>query len=676
MAVVQSDGSLVATHRVSPRPSIARSAIELYTGRRQDYAELYRQQPNLRTVIRFLGRNIAQLGLKAYRRTGEASREELPPTHPLRRFLNNPTPALPIPLSRHQWIDAVVQDLALYDAVHVLKLRRDGPDAPLNGIRIPPPHVEVRGPWLWPERFLVKGNNGETEYAANEMIYIHGHDPAEPRTGIPPAESLRRILAEEQEAGVWREQYWRNSARRSGYIERPAEAPKWSDPARQRFTDDFRDAWTSDGPGAGGTPILEEGMKYVDAAFSPKDSEYLGARRLSREETAAAYFIPPVFVGILENANFSNVKEQHVSLYADTLGPWCDLLEESFELQLVPEFPDVEGVYLEFDIEAKLKARFEEAAAAMQTATGAPWLTRNEARATRNLPPVEGGDDLVVPLNVLVGGQASPTDSAPPPPGTAARGRKERNGEPENYLTGWQAKYREELSSFFLRQSAAVLPKVGAGAELEVAFDSERWNRELTTTLLAVSLAMTDDLGTDVAGRFGADFDLERTEAWLAENARIAAEGVNAATLEQIGAVWSGVPRRGAAGRKASIDDALDFLGIPLEDDDLDDPFEDSRLSLVRGIFDFAATVRIAQIATTRATQVGQWARSEGASQAGARTKTWIASGASNSRHAALDGETVPLGEPFSNGGQWPGDPSLGVDETAGCLCSLDFGTT
>jgi hypothetical protein len=35
----------------------------------------------------------------------------------------------------------------------------------------------------------------------------------------------------------------------------------------------------------------------------------------------------------------------------------------------------------------------------------------------------------------------------------------------------------------------------------------------------------------------------------------------------------------------------------------------------------------------------------------------------------------VPLGESFSNGGQWPGDPALGAAETAGCTCSIDFTT-
>lgn len=679
MAVVASGGSLVSTHREALRGTFSSSSLSLYSGAVQDYATLYREQPNLRLVIRFLARNIASLGLKAYRRVDAAERRELEPEHELRRFLNNPTPSLPKPISRHRWIDSLVQDLALYDLLFVLKMRTEGPSGKLNGIRIPPPHMTPTGDsWLWPDGFRLKGNLGERDYPASDVIYVHGYNPADARDGLAPAESLRRILAEEAAAGEWREQFWRNGARISGFISRPAEAPKWSDPARNRFLSDWRAARTGSGGEAGGTPLLEDGMTYEKAAFSPEESEYLGARRLTREEVAAAYFIPPVFVGILENANFSNVKEQHVSLYADTLGPWLDLLEEELELQLLPEFSDVDDVYLEFDIEAKLRGRFEDAAAALQTATGAPWLTRNEARSGRNLPPVPGGDELVVPLNVLVGGQASPTDSAPDPGTLAlpAPGRKARNGEPPSYLVGWKAKHEEVLGSFFSRQRDAVISKLGAGQDLDLAFDATRWNDELRDDLLALSATMAEDLGGAVASDYGSEFDLDVALPWLTENARIAAEQINAATLDALSETWSGVPARSGTAARKALEDELDGLGLPLEADELEDPLGgESFLDPARALFAFALATRVPVIAQTRATAVGQWSRREGAQQAGLRRKVWIASGAQESRHAHLDGETAALGEAFSNGAQYPGDPVLGVDQTAGCLCSLDFTT-
>src|SRR5690606_31147294 len=129
--------------------------------------------------------------------------------------------------------------------------------------------------------------------------------------------------------------------------------------------------------------LLEDGMKFSQVAFSAKDSEYITARKLTREEVAAQYHVSPLFVGILDNANFSNVKEQHRHLYQDTLGPTLKMLEEEFHLQLLGEFPelDFDRVYIEFDLGDKLRGSFEEESAAQQTSVGGPWRTRNEARA-------------------------------------------------------------------------------------------------------------------------------------------------------------------------------------------------------------------------------------------------------------------------------------------------------
>ena len=109
----------------------------------------------------------------------------------------------------------------------------------------------------------------------------------------------------------------------------------------------------------------------------------------------------------------------------------------------------------------------------MSTATGAPWQTVNEARKLFNLSPIEGGDEMVRPLNVLFGGQASPQDGG--------------------VATGQAAK--EAVASFLLRQSAAVCSKRDAGAS--EWWDPDRWNRELTADL--VKAGMTSQVALAVA---------------------------------------------------------------------------------------------------------------------------------------------------------------------------------
>ena len=66
-------------------------------------------------------------------------------------------------------------------------------------------------------------------------------------------------------------------------------------------------------------------------------------RRLTREECAAAYDVPPPVVGILDRATFSNITEQHIMLYQDTFGPWLTMIEETPQTQLIDPEPLLAG---------------------------------------------------------------------------------------------------------------------------------------------------------------------------------------------------------------------------------------------------------------------------------------------------------------------------------------------
>jgi HK97 family phage portal protein len=674
VAVVQSEGNLLsAAPPWSPRFGIG--SVRYPSGLVEDYAAIYRTQPNVRLVVNFLARNIAQLRLLAALEVSDSETKPLDRRHALSRTLRRPNQRT----TRHRFVNAIVHDLGIFDRFYVLKARNTTTDE-LRLFRIPPQNMRpIGGSWLFPDAFETVGLTERREFPADSVIYVHGHDPEDPRGSLSPIESLRRILIEDQAAAEYRANYWQRGARVEGVIERPLDAPGWSPTARRRFLEELREGYAATGPEAGSALLLEEGMTWKEASFSAKDSEYLAARRLSREETAAAYHVSPLFVGILDHANFSNVSEQHRHLYTDTLGPWCDLIEEDLELQLLPEFGDLDPdeTTIRFDLEEKLRGSFTEEATIIQTATGAPWMLRNEARARRGLPPVPGGDELVVPLNVLVGGQASPRDSAPPVgaasrrrgnrvPGARARGALPPAGtkaadELPRDLHGWHAKHVEILGEFFDRQAASVRSKIGAGHPIEVAFDSDRWNTELETDLAALAFSMSEEVATAAAETFGGSYDPALAEAWLRENARIAAEKVNATTL-------------------ASLEDELDALAAakarPAGTKDTAPPPDDGEdvdeLDVVDGIFAFAAGARTTELAVTRTTAIGNFARKEGAEQAGVRHKVWRVN-SSSSRHPELDGETVEIGDTFSNGLLWPGDPSGSADDTAGCVCSLEF---
>lgn len=643
MATVVSEGQLagIGSHQLTPRLGLPRG-VNLYSGRAVSYAQLYRRQPNVRTVVSFLGRNLGQVVLRALRRVSDVERQRLDPAHPLAVTLAHPDTLNKPPLTRFAFVNRAVQDMSIFGAAAFLKV--DGGHK-IDLVHIPHELVDMEASTPWGiDRFLIGGRR-KLPVEPDKVLYLPIYNPEDPRIGLSPLETLRRVLAEEDASGEWREQFWRNGARISGVIERPLEAGTWSTEASDRFREGWASSWGAGGSDEGGTPILEDGMVWKDAMFSPRQAEYLGARRLTREESAAAFHIQPAHVGILENANFSNMREQRSALYQDTLGPWIVDMEQAFEAQLLYLFDDVDDVQIRFEIDSKLRANFEERVAALQTATGAPWMLRSEARTLADLPPIDGADGLVVPLNVLVGGQASPTDATPP-----TRGRAVARKSIEELPAGprsWANQHLDLMVSYFSRQRQALKSRLGAGWDLTDAFELERWDTELGGVLGGLAIEVAGDVGTSTAEALDVEWDADRAEGWLVESGSRAAGRINAATLSQL-----------VAARLA-----------PAVDEDL------SSLAWADGVFDVAESSRASQIAISRTTMVSGWAALEVGRQndaTGVMVKVWgVNSG--NSRHPELDGETVPVGDEFSNGGRWPGDPGLPADERAGCTCSMSI---
>lgn len=697
---------------------------------------IWRSQPNVRKVVDFVARNVASIPLHTFERVSDTDRRRLT-EHPLADVIAHPQPRI----APFRFWHSVLSDGLLYDRWAVLK--QPTPAGGLTLVQIPSWRLRlatdalrrVSGAWYWVgdiERPQDGDRDGWRPLDLDMLIFDHGYAPT--TAGLSPMETLADVLAETEQAVKYRRQVWANGARVPAWIERPPPPPHatadWSPEARERFKKGFRAAYTGDGTQAGGVPLLEDGMKLHESkAFSPVDTQDLEGRRLSSIEVAAAFHIAPELVGAREGT-YSNVDAFRQMLYRDSLGPYITAWEGTLNAQLVPDLAGSRRLYVEANVDSKLRGSFQEQAQVMQSATGAPWLTRNEARALQNRPPIDGGDEVVVPLNVLVGGQASPRDGI-----TAGRGGGSlapAQAEPEApsvggftpaeivQLVGAAATL---IRSGFAPEAALVAvgldpiehlgllpvtvqrPQVveNPDEEIEEALKAARSVRQRADSRSKAAAPSTHEQkaeqviaeffrrqGRAVRSRVGAGRDdwwaAERWDTELAAEVAglylLTATEAGRATLETLGVEPDEYdePRTQAflveaARRSAKQINATTLAEVQaaLDASDADDDEAPSPTEAVGHVFEIAEESRATQVALTVTAFAAGFGSVEAArQQAPGATKTWhVNSGNPRPSHAAMDGETVGIDEDFSNGLPWPGAAGSDADESAGCQCSV-----
>lgn len=608
--------------------------------------EMWRSQHNVRMVVDFLSRNIAQLGLHAYENAGEGGRERVR-SGPLTDLLKAPNQWM----TSYDLVASLVSDLALFDeAWWLFRPTRDGG----HEIRPLPVHrVSVKSGHEWDGNLVVTVQQGDGRapltIRQENLIHFREWDPDYGKRVSPAIYTLRNVLAEQIASQEFRLKVWENGGQISSYITRPKDAADWSNESATRFREDISQYRAGKGS-AGKMPVLEDGMEIKQTRFNAKDEQWAEAAQLALETVARTFHINPAMVGATGGISYANVKEFRKMLYGETLGPWLRMIQDRLNRFLVPRLTDVGGVYLEFNVKAKLSASFEEQAAVLSSAVGRPWMTANEARSLENMPALSGdAEQLVTPLNVLVGGQSSPLDADSTDGPKASTPKVKAVREPLHIKAEADSESSvmlgQIMTRFFARQKSAVLGKIGAGDD--EWWDAERWNKELADDLFKVAVSMFGRVGADVLSRVVFDpdaLDVGRAEAFLKAVSESRAQMINDATEDQLNAALDG------------------------------DVTEGAERSTPEGVFEQADGSRGAVIAATLLTTLAAFTTTEAVKQvAGGRgMKTWnVQSSNPRASHAAMDGQTVPVDEPFSNGADWPGDPALGADGVSNCLCGV-----
>ena len=509
-------------------------------------------------------------------------------------------------------------------------------------------------------RICTKNGGTAVDVPRSEFVQFRTYSAGSPGGYLSPISALRQTLTEQVEAGRFRRQLWKSSGRLNAQIIRPKDVAPWDDEQRRKFATAFREAWGAGGSKAGSIPIMEDGMEIKPFSTSFKESEWSQSVILTREAVAAAYGVNPSLIWHSNTQTYASSKDNARALYAECLGPVLQMLQQRINAFLLPMVGADPNTYVEFDLTEKLKGSFEERASIYQSAVGGPYLTRDEVRAELNLAPLPDGqgEQIITPLNVVTGGQASPQDTqgdAYEYPGidNQAKNRecscKSCKEVEELRIKGRSTKEDDEkveevLNDFFKRQAKSVIAKIGA--DNSDFWNSERWDKELTEDLEPVLISIADKHGKETAEILKSEYNTELTRAYLSKASYMRAKKINENTLAKI-----------------------------LEDMENDEP-DTAHVFEVRentsGVLAKSAAGSITSFAISEATSQ---AISDGAPRVVGKIveKEWVTGANARESHAALTGERVPLDADFSNGQHWPGEDIGDPTESCGCNCTTEI---
>jgi HK97 family phage portal protein len=190
---------------------------------------------------------------------------------------------------------------------------------------------------------------------------------------------------------------FKNGANPSGVVSGKS-VKAMSDQAFDNFKKSFEDKYQGM-MNAGKPLILEEGYEFKPITISNKDGQYLESRKFTKEEIASMYRIPPHMVNLLDKATFANIEHQSIQFVVDAVRPWAIRIEQEIKRKSFTP-AEKKNYYVKFNMGALLRGDTQSRYTAYESAiTKGCWMSRNEARELEDLNPIDGLDEMIVPLN-------------------------------------------------------------------------------------------------------------------------------------------------------------------------------------------------------------------------------------------------------------------------------------
>ena len=344
------------------------------------------QNDTVWACVKLISEAVSTLPLGFYERQADGGRVSAS-SHPLYELLHNQPNAR---MSAVNYWQAVSASLLLWGNAYIEIIR--------SGSRI------VSLEFINPSQIRPKrGADGMLDYEhtagpvtrtikARDMMHIKSFG-LDGEIGLSAIQYARNAIGSANAADQASDETFRDASRASGLVTMDAVLNK---DQREQVRSHINKAAKE-----GGIFVLEKGSGFTPLGFNPVDAELLASRAFSVETICRWFRVPPVMVGHGDKqSSWPTSTEAQGALFVRYVLRSClSGIEQEIRRSLLTPVERIK-FFAEFNLEGMLRGDSASRSAFYASALTQAWMTPNEVRRLENLPPMEGGDVLMVQANM------------------------------------------------------------------------------------------------------------------------------------------------------------------------------------------------------------------------------------------------------------------------------------
>lgn len=192
----------------------------------------------------------------------------------------------------------------------------------------------------------------------------------------------------------------------------------------QEQADALKQRWRDKNSGmksAHDTIVLDSGAEFQQLTMPNSDAQFLQTRDFQTTDITRWFGVPPHMVGDVDRSTSwgTGIEQQSIGFVQYTLQPnWLVPTEQRITKELLKD----PSVYAKYRIEGLLRGDSAARAAFYNVMRNIGAFSANDVRALEDMPPVDGGDSYLEPLNMAPLGASRDNPGDTPTPDGASEG--------------------------------------------------------------------------------------------------------------------------------------------------------------------------------------------------------------------------------------------------------------